>query len=30
MTPYYRRLIDFARGRGIKHFVVDSDGWSMT
>ena len=26
MTPYYRRLIDFARGRGIKHFVVDSDG----
>lgn len=27
LTPYYRRLIDFARGRGIRHFVVDSDGY---
>jgi hypothetical protein len=27
LTPYYRRLIDFARSRGIRHFVVDSDGY---
>jgi uroporphyrinogen decarboxylase len=27
MTPYYRRLIDFAKSRGIEHFVVDSDGY---
>ena len=27
LTPYYRRLIDFAKGKGIKHFVIDSDGY---
>lgn len=27
LTPYYRRLIDLARSRGVKHFVVDSDGY---
>jgi uroporphyrinogen decarboxylase len=27
MTPYYRRLIDFAKSKGISHFVVDSDGY---
>jgi len=27
LTPYYRRLIDFARSRGVRHFVVDSDGY---
>jgi uroporphyrinogen decarboxylase len=27
MTPYYRRLIDFAMSKGVRHFVVDSDGY---
>jgi uroporphyrinogen-III decarboxylase len=27
MTPYYRRLIDFAKSKGITIFVVDSDGY---
>lgn len=27
MTPYYRRLIDFAKSRGIRIFVTDSDGY---
>jgi uroporphyrinogen decarboxylase len=27
MTPYYRRLIDFARSKGVRHFVVDTDGY---
>jgi uroporphyrinogen decarboxylase len=25
MTPYYRRLIDFAKSKGVRHFVVNSD-----
>jgi hypothetical protein len=27
MAPYYTRLIDFARSRGIRHHIVDSDGF---
>jgi uroporphyrinogen decarboxylase len=27
MTPYYRRLIDFAKSKGVGIFVVDSDGY---
>jgi uroporphyrinogen decarboxylase len=27
LAPYYRRLIEFAKSRGINHFVVDSDGY---
>lgn len=27
MTPYYKKLIDFAKSKGIKHFIVDSDGY---
>jgi uroporphyrinogen decarboxylase len=27
MVPYYKKLIDFARSKGIKHFIVDSDGY---
>jgi uroporphyrinogen decarboxylase len=27
MTPYYRRLIDFAKSKGVEIFVVDSDGY---
>jgi uroporphyrinogen decarboxylase len=27
MHPYYKRLIDFARSRGVKHHIVDSDGF---
>ena len=27
MAPYYRRIIDFARSRGIKYHIVDSDGY---
>lgn len=27
LTPHYRRLIDFAKGKGIKHFVIDCDGY---
>jgi len=26
MLPYYKRLIDFFTNKGIKHFIVDSDG----
>ncbi len=26
MLPYYKRLIYFFRNKGIKHFIVDSDG----
>ena len=26
MFPYYKKLIDFAKSRGIMHFIVDSDG----
>ncbi len=26
IAPYYMRLITFARSRGVKHFIVDSDG----
>jgi len=27
MTPYYRRLIDFAESKGVRHHIVDSDGY---
>jgi uroporphyrinogen decarboxylase len=27
MEPYYKRLIDFAESRGIRHHIVDSDGY---
>jgi uroporphyrinogen decarboxylase len=27
MAPYYTRLIDFAKSRGIRHHIVDSDGY---
>jgi uroporphyrinogen decarboxylase len=27
MTPFYKRLIGFARSRGIRHHIVDSDGY---
>jgi uroporphyrinogen decarboxylase len=27
MSPYYKRLISFARSRGIRHHIVDSDGY---
>jgi uroporphyrinogen decarboxylase len=27
MAPYYKRLIEFADSRGIKHHIVDSDGY---
>ncbi|GAG37241.1 unnamed protein product, partial [marine sediment metagenome] len=27
MTPYYKRLIDFLKTKGIKHFIVDTDGY---
>jgi hypothetical protein len=27
ISPYYRKLIDFAKSRGINHFIVDSDGY---
>ena len=27
MTPHYKRLINFAKSKGIKHFIVDSDGY---
>jgi hypothetical protein len=27
MAPYYKRLIDFARSRGVRHHIVDSDGY---
>jgi uroporphyrinogen-III decarboxylase len=27
LAPYYKRMVDFARSRGIRHFVVDSDGY---
>ena len=26
MTPYYRRVADFAKAKGIKHIFVDTDG----
>jgi len=26
MLPYYKRLIGFFKNKGIKHFIVDSDG----
>jgi uroporphyrinogen-III decarboxylase len=26
MTPYYKRLIGFLKNKGIKHFIVDTDG----
>jgi hypothetical protein len=26
MTPHYKRLIGFLKSRGLKHFIVDSDG----
>ncbi|HEB32326.1 MAG TPA: hypothetical protein ENI15_15870 [Spirochaetes bacterium] len=27
MSPYYKKLIDFAESRGVKHHIVDSDGY---
>jgi uroporphyrinogen decarboxylase len=27
MSPYYKRLISFACSRGIRHHIVDSDGY---
>jgi hypothetical protein len=27
MAPYYKRLIGFARSRGVGHHIVDSDGY---
>lgn len=27
MMPYYKRLIDFAKSKGVKHSIVDSDGF---
>ena len=27
MTPHYQRLVSFLRGRGVEHFVVDTDGY---
>lgn len=27
MMPYYKKLIDFAKSKGVKHFIVDSDGF---
>lgn len=27
MTPYYKKIIDFARNRGVRHHIVDSDGF---
>ncbi|MCL6086800.1 MAG: hypothetical protein M1475_00140 [Actinobacteria bacterium] len=27
MLPYYKKLIDFAKSKGVKHFIVDSDGF---
>jgi uroporphyrinogen decarboxylase len=27
MLPYYRRLIGFARSKGVRHHIVDSDGY---
>lgn len=27
MSPYYKKLTDFAKSKGIKHFIVDSDGY---
>ncbi len=27
MAPYYKKIIDFTKSRGIKHFIVDSDGY---
>ena len=26
MTPYYRRIINFLKNKGLKHFIVDTDG----
>jgi uroporphyrinogen-III decarboxylase len=26
MTPYYKRLIDFLKNKGVEHFIVDTDG----
>ncbi|MCL5072863.1 MAG: hypothetical protein M1308_18500 [Actinobacteria bacterium] len=26
MTPYYKRIIDFLKNKGLKDFVVDTDG----
>jgi uroporphyrinogen decarboxylase len=27
MSPFYKRLIDFAKSKGVKHHIVDSDGF---
>jgi uroporphyrinogen decarboxylase len=27
MAPFYKRLIDFAKSKGVKHHIVDSDGF---
>jgi len=27
MAPYYKKLIDFAKSKGIKYFIVDTDGY---
>ena len=27
MTPFYKKLVGFARARGIRHHIVDSDGY---
>jgi uroporphyrinogen-III decarboxylase len=31
MTPYYKRMIDFLKGHGIKHYILDTDGdcWKL-
>ncbi|MCL6087716.1 MAG: hypothetical protein M1475_04835 [Actinobacteria bacterium] len=26
MSPYYKRITDFLKSKGIKHFIVDTDG----
>ena len=26
MTPYYRRIVNFLKNKGLKHFIVDTDG----
>lgn len=26
MTPYYKRIINFLKNKGLKHFIVDTDG----
>ncbi len=27
MAPYYKKLINFSKSKGLKHYIVDSDGY---